>query len=147
MKNGHNGADKDYAISVIMGVIILIAVTVVITSTTYVLISNVSNASGSNPTVISMNLMINDDTKNCATWIVTNVEGPALEDVKIDKILMTGTGVHESNCIFDFQDRNNDGYVNVGDTYTVTVSTDDYYAFLMTDPLGAIIYKGSLFHY
>ena len=147
MKNGHYGAHNDYAISVVMGVILMIAISVAIASTTYVLISNISQASGSNPTVISMNLMINDDTKNCATWIVTNVEGPSLEDVKIDKFIMTDSGVHESNCTIDFQDMNTDGYVNVGDTYTVTASTDNYYAFLITDPLGAIVYRGTLFHY
>jgi hypothetical protein len=147
MKNRHNGANNDYAISVVMGVILMIAISVAIASTTYILISNISQASGSNPTVISMNLMINDDTKNCATWIVTNVEGPTVEDVKIDKILMTDFGVQVNNCSFDFNDMNNDGYVNVGDTYTVTASSDDYYAFLITDPLGAIVYKGTLFHY
>ena len=147
MKNGNNDVSNDYAISVVMGVILMIAITVAIASTTYVLISNISQASGSNPTVLSMNLMINDDTKNCAKWIVTNVEGASLEDVKIDKFLMTGIGIHESNCTVDFNDMNNDGYVNVGDTYTITAGSDDYYAFLITDPLGAIVYKGTLFHY
>jgi hypothetical protein len=147
MKNRHHCAHNDYAISVVMGIILMIAITVAIASTTYILICNISQASGSNPTVISLNLMINDDTKNCATWIVTNVEGPTLENGKINKFLMTDSGLHESNCTVDFQDLNNDGYVNVGDTYIVTVSTDDYYVFLITDPLGAIVYRGNLFHY
>ena len=135
------------AVSVVIGVILMVAIAVAMAATVYVYISNVSGTAGSIPTLFSMNVMINDDPQNSVVWVVSSVEGPPIVDAKLNKALLTQMGTGDSNPSFEFKDMNGDGYVNPGDTYVVTASTNDYFVILITDPLGAIVYQSTLIHY
>jgi FlaG/FlaF family flagellin (archaellin) len=137
----------DSAVSAVIAVILMLAIAVAIAATVYVYISNITGATVSNPTLFSMNMMMTDDSFNRVVWVVTGVEGNPIEDIKLEKVLLTATGTGDSTASFHFEDVNGDGYVNPGDTYTATASIDEHYAFLITDPSGAIVYKSTLIHY
>lgn len=137
----------DSATSAVIGVVLIVAIAVAVAATVYVYINDITGASGSNPTLFSMNLMMNDDPNNCAVWIVSNVEGPPIEDTKLNKTLLTPMGTGDVNPSIEFNDMNGDGYVNPGDTYAVTASMNDHFEFLITNPLGAIVYKSTSIQY
>ena len=137
----------DSATSAVIGVVLMVVIAVAVAATVYVYINDITGASRSNPTLFSMNLMKNDDPKNCAIWIISSVEGPPIEDAKLNKTLLTPMGTGDVNPSIEFNDMNGDGYVNPGDTYAVTASMNDHFEFLITNPLGAIVYKSTSIQY
>jgi FlaG/FlaF family flagellin (archaellin) len=138
---------NDAAVSAVIGVILMLAITVAIAGTVYVYLSTMTGGSESNSTLLSMDLELSEDPTNNALWMVTSVSGNPVEDSKLDKALMTEIGTGDDNASFKFNDVNGDGYVTPGDTYKVTASMDDHFTFLITDPSGTIIYKSTFVHY
>jgi hypothetical protein len=92
---------------------------------------------------LSMNVYSRNDASQQVIWLVSGIEGEAILNTSTNKYLLNATGASAS-FTFTFNDVNSDGYINAGDTFAVTATSDGYYVFMISDTgTGATVYKST----
>lgn len=138
---------EEKAVSAVIGVILMVSITVAISATIYVYISGMSGGIATKTSKLVMNLYSQDDASNTVIWLISGVEGEAIIDTSYSAVLLNFSG-QPDNATITFNEVNNLGYLNEGDTFTIEASTDGYYTFLISETTsGATIYKSVLLKY
>jgi len=135
---------EEEAVSAVIGVILMVAITVAIAATVYVYVSGMIGGTAQKTATLSMNIYSRDDASNQTIWLVSGIEGEAVEDGSYDTTLLTDAGTVDATATFVKNEVTGAGYLNAGDTFTVTSSADGYYVFMITDMAsGQTIYKST----
>jgi len=139
---------EEESVSAVIGVILMVAITVAIAATVYVYVSGMIGGTAQKSATLSMNIYSRDDAANQTIWLVSGTEGEAVEDGTYDTTLLTDAGTVDAAATFVKNEVTGVGYLNAGDTFTVTASADGYYVFMITDTAsGQTIYKSSSVKY
>ncbi len=139
---------EEEAVSAVIGVILMVAITVAIAATVYVYVSGMIGGTTAKASTLSMNTFSFDDSANLRIWLVSGIEGEAVSDTSYSWALLNDTGANASSATCLFNEVTGSGYVNAGDTFAVTAPTDGYYVFMLTDEAsGQTIYKSSTSKY
>ncbi len=134
-----NGEEE--AVSAVIGVILMVAITVAIAATVYVYVSGMIGGTATKTSTLSMNLFSQNDGTQTRIWLVSGIEGEAILNTSFNAVLLNASGQVDSGTI-DFNEVTGPGYVNAGDTFTVVASGDCYFTFMLSDTAtGATIYK------
>ena len=149
-ENGNMKANKKFiegeeeAVSAVIGVILMVAITVAIAATVYVYVSGMIGGTASKSSILSMNIYSRNDAANETIWLVSGIEGEAVEDGTYQTALLFANGTLDSGATITKQEVVGSGYVNSGDTLKVTASEDGYFVFMITDTAtGQTIYKST----
>ncbi len=140
-------ADEE-AVSAVIGVILMVAITVAIAATVYVYVSGMIGGTATKVSTLSMNIFSQNDATDERTWLVSGIEGEAIKNTSYSSVLLKSDGTIANSSI-TFNDVISPGYVNAGDTFTVIANDGDgYYVFMLTDTAtGQTIYKSTLTKY
>ena len=139
---------EEEAVSAVIGVILMVAITVAIAATVYVYVSGMIGGTAQKSATLSMNIYSRDDSQNQTIWLVSGIEGEAVEDGSYATTLLAANGTVDAGATFLKNEVTGTGYVNAGDTFTVTASQDGYFVFMITDTAtGQTIYKSSTTKY
>ena len=137
-----NGEEE--AVSAVIGVILMVAITVAIAATVYVYVSGMIGGTATKSSTLSMNTFSQDDAAETRIWLVSGIEGEAVPDTSYAWSLLTDAGVNATNATCTFNEVTGAGYVNAGDTFTIVAPADGYYVFMLIDTsTGSTIYKSS----
>ncbi len=139
---------EEEAVSAVIGVILMVAITVAIAATVYVYVSGMIGGTSSKVSTLSMNTFSFDDSAQQRIWLVSGIEGEAVSDNSYSWALLNSTGANASGATCVFNEVTGSGYVNAGDTFTIIAPSDGYYVFMLTDQSsGQTIYKSSTSKY
>ena len=139
---------EEEAVSAVIGVILMVAITVAIAATVYVYVSGMIGGTATKSSTLSMNTFSQDDTANQRVWLVSGIEGEAVIDTAYSWSLLASNGTNASGATCTFNEVTGSGYVNAGDTFTVAAGADGYFVFMLTDTgTGQTIYKSSSVKY
>ncbi len=139
---------EEEAVSAVIGVILMVAITVAIAATVYVYVSGMIGGTTAKASTLSMNTFSFDDSANQRIWLVSGIEGEAVSDNSYSWALLNDTGANATGATCLFNEVTGTGYVNAGDTFALTAPTDGYYVFMLTDEAsGQTIYKSSTSKY
>lgn len=148
MKANRKFIDGEEAVSAVIGVILMVAITVAIAATVYVYVSGIIGPGGKKTPTLTCNVYDTDADANEVIWYVSGIENGPLGDDEYDWSLLNESGGNETGVTVKFNDNNDDDYVNSGDTFSVTAATDGKYTFVLTSKdTGETIYKSSLTQY
>jgi len=137
---------EDEAVSAVIGVILMVAITVAIAATVYVYVSGMIGGTAQKASTISMNIYSRNDATNETIWLVSGIEGEAVEDGTYSTTLLydNGTLAASGAPAIQKQEVTGAGYVNSGDTFKCTAPQDGYFVFMITDTAsGQTIYKST----
>ncbi|UCD14597.1 MAG: type IV pilin N-terminal domain-containing protein [Thermoplasmatales archaeon] len=135
---------EEEAVSAVIGVILMVAITVAIAATVYVYVSGMIGGTATKTSTLSMNVYSRNDFTNETVWLVSGIEGEAVEDGTFQASLLFNNGTLDSGATIVKQEVVGAGYVNSGDTFKVTASQDGYFVFMITDmATGSTIYKST----
>ena len=96
---------------------------------------------------LSMNIYSRNDANEQVIWLVSGIEGEAILNSSTNKYLLNSSGAAAS-FTYVFNDINSDNYINAGDTFSITTTSDGYYVFMISDTgTGATIYKSTTTKY
>jgi hypothetical protein len=84
-------------------------------------------------TTLSMDIFSRNDDLNEIVWLVTGIEGAALESSNWMWALLRNTGENDTNATCKFYDHDNNDYVTAGDMFTVTAGSDGNYTLILTE--------------
>ena len=141
-----NGEEE--AVSAVIGVILMVAITVAIAATVYVYVSGMIGGTATKTSTLSMNLFSQNDAANTRVWLVSGIEGEPVQNTSYGWSLLDANGANATGATCNFQEVTGPGYVNAGDTFAVNTTTDGYYVFMLTDTAtGQTIYKSSSVKY
>ncbi len=139
---------EEEAVSAVIGVILMVAITVAIAATVYVYVSGMIGGTSTKASTLSMNTFSFDDSAQQRIWLVSGIEGEAVSDSSYSWALLNSTGANASGATCTFNEVTGTGYVNAGDTFTIIAPSDGYYVFMLTDQSsGQTIYKSSTSKY
>ena len=162
MKANRKFVEGEEAVSAVIGVILMVAITVAIAATVYVYVSGMIGGTATKTSSISMNTFSKDDAENKVIWLVAGLEGDAVSDTSYtasvldadtgspQNVYLDGVGTGACGAWVNFSDSDGDGYVNPGDTFSVTINatTSGYYVFMLTDTAtGSTLYKSATTKY
>jgi flagellin-like protein len=135
---------EEEAVSAVIGVILMVAITVAIAATVYVYVSGMIGGTATKASTLSMNIYQRNDASNQTIWLVSGIEGEAVADGSYEGRLLAANGTIDSGATITKQEVTGAGYVNAGDTFVVTASQDGYFVFMITDTAsGQTIYKSA----
>jgi flagellin-like protein len=145
MKANRKFIDGEEAVSAVIGVILMVAITVAIAATVYVYVSGMIGGTTTATPTIAMNIFSRDDGLNRIIWHVTQVEGePVSENAYSWALLYANNGTNVSGASLDFRDNNNDDYINSGDTFEVNAGRDGTFVLTITDSAtGKLLFKSA----
>jgi len=142
---------EEDAVSAVIGVILMVAITVAIAATVYVYVSGMIGGTATKSSTLSMNTYSQNDATNQRIWLVSGIEGEAISTTSFAWSLLGSDGKNctvangytaNANCTFN--EVTGSGYVNAGDTFTIVAGDDGYFVFMLTDTsTGSTIYKSS----
>ena len=139
---------EEEAVSAVIGVILMVAITVAIAATVYVYVSGMIGGTTAKASTLSMNTFSFDDSQQVRIWLVSGIEGEAVSDTSYSWALLDSNGQNASGANCTFNEVTGGGYVNAGDTFRVQAPSDGYYVFMLTDEAsGQTIYKSSTSKY
>ena len=139
---------EDEAVSAVIGVILMVAITVAIAATVYVYVSGMIGGTATKSSTLSMNTFSQDDSANKRIWLVSGIEGEAVSITSYAWSLLDTNGQNSTGATCLFNEVTGSGYVNAGDTFALNTTTDGYYVFMLTDTAtGQTIYKSSSVKY
>ena len=143
MKANRKFIEENEAVSAVIGVILMVAITVAIAATVYVYVSGMIGGTATKASTLSMNIYSRNDAGQNVIWLVSGVEGEAVLNTSTNKYLLNSSGAAAA-ITYTFNDVNTDGYVNAGDTFSITAPSDGYYVFMISDTgTGATIFKST----
>ena len=135
-----NGEEE--AVSAVIGVILMVAITVAIAATVYVYVSGMIGGTATKTSTLSMNLFSQNDATDTRIWLVSGIEGEAILNTSYNAVLLNASGAADTGATITFNEVTGAGYVNAGDTFTVAASGDGYFTFMLSDTAtGSTIYK------
>ena len=135
-----NGEEE--AVSAVIGVILMVAITVAIAATVYVYVSGMIGGTATKTSTLSMNLFSQDDASQTRIWLISGIEGEAILNTSYNSVLLNASGAADIGAVITFNEVTGPGYVNAGDTFTVVASGDGYFTFMLSDTAtGSTIYK------
>ena len=147
MKANRKFIEEDEAVSAVIGVILMVAITVAIAATVYVYVSGMIGGTATKASTLSMNIYSRNDAGEQVIWLVSGIEGEAILNTSTNKYLLNDTGA-AATFTYQFNDVNSDNYINAGDTFAITASGDGYYVFMISDTgTGATIFKSTTTKY
>ena len=124
---------EEEAVSAVIGVILMVAITVAIAATVYVYVSGMIGGTTQKTSTISMNQYDKDDPSDTIVWLISGLEGEPIAVGSFSWSLLDDTGANVSGATVTLNDNDNNSYANPGDTFSVDAGADDYYTFLLTD--------------
>ena len=138
-------ADEE-AVSAVIGVILMVAITVAIAATVYVYVSGMIGGTATKTSTLSMNTFSQNDATNTRVWLVSGIEGEAILNTSYDWALLDINGIIHATATCQLNEVVGPGYINSGDTFTVIsgpgIGDDGYFVFMLTDTsTGATIFK------
>ena len=132
------------AVSAVIGVILMVAITVAIAATVYVYVSGMIGGTATKTSTLSMNTFSQNDATQTRIWLVSGIEGEPILDTAYSWSLLNASGANASGATCTFNEVSGSGYVNAGDTFTLVAPADGYYVFMLIDTsTGSTIYKSS----
>lgn len=135
--------NKEKAVSVVIGVILMVAVTVVVASTIYIYMSGMGGETSRTSTLL-MNIFDRDTSAYQVVWMVSRVGGETVADDEYEWNLLDTSGVNATGAILSFNDNNNDNYVNSGDTFAVNTTSSASYVFTISGKgTGSLLFKSA----
>jgi flagellin-like protein len=145
MKANRKFIGGEEAVSAVIGVILMVAITVAIAATVYVYVSGMIGGTTSTTPTIAMNIFSRDDGQDQITWHVTQVEGePVSDDAYSWNLLYANNGTNVTGATLTFSDNNGDGYINSGDTFLVDAGRDGTFVLTITDSAtGKLLFKSA----
>ena len=147
MKANRKFIEEENAVSAVIGVILMVAITVAIAATVYVYVSGMIGGTATKTSTLSMNVYSRNDAVQQVIWLVSGIEGEAILTNSTNKYLLDNLGASAGFNI-TFNDVNGDWYINAGDTFALTADNDGYYTFMISDTgTGATIYKSTTTKY
>lgn len=139
---------EEEAVSAVIGVILMVAITVAIAATVYVYVSGMIGGTATKSSTLSMNTFSQDDVADERVWLVSGIEGEAILDTSYSWSLLRTNGTNATGATCTFNEVTGSGYVNAGDTFTIDAGADGYFVFMLTDTgTGSTIYKSSSVKY
>jgi hypothetical protein len=84
---------------------------------------------------LSLYIYSRDDSSNKTIWLVSGLSGAAVKDDSYETLLLFENGSKDIGATIVKQEAIQPGYVNAGDTFTVTASQDGFFVFIITDTL------------
>lgn len=132
----------DVAVSPVIGVILMVAITVAITATLYVYTQGMLDVPGTSITdSISCSLFNSELATHDATFLIIN--GNQLSKTGLIFQLLNNTG---ENCLTNYTYFDNDGdeLITSGDAIQVRASEAGRYQFLISDVRGGLIYQSEV---
>ena len=147
MKANRKFIEEESAVSAVIGVILMVAITVAIAATVYVYVSGMIGGTATKTSTLSMNVYSRNDAGEQVIWLVSGIEGEAILNTSTNKYLLNSTGA-AATFTYVFNDVNSDNYINAGDTFAITANLDGYYTFMISDTgTGATIFKSTTTKY
>ncbi len=138
---------EEEAVSSVIGVILMVAITVAIAATVYVYVSGMTGETTTKTSKLSMNLYSQDDVTNTRIWLVSGIEGEKILNTSYSAVLLNVSGGVDSATI-TFNEITGPGSINAGDTFTIVASGDGYFTFMLSDIVtGTTIYKSGSVRY
>ena len=111
------------AVSPVIGVILMVAITVVLAAVLYVWVSGFMVTTGA-PVRISLSVAGSNDAINQTTWIVDSAPADKIERVSLSFKLIAADGTTTSvTPVYGAVAT----YLNTGDTFNITAPADAYY--------------------
>ena len=124
------------SVSTVIGVILMVAITVAVAGTIYFYISGgFSGEPMQTSSSLSLYIYSRDDSSNKTIWLVSGLSGAAVKDDSYETLLLFENGSKDIGATIVKQEAIQPGYVNAGDTFTVTASQDGFFVFIITDTL------------
>jgi flagellin-like protein len=115
MKANRKFKEEDNAVSAVIGVILMVAITVAIAATVYVYVSGMLGGGPSQSATVSL-----VQTSNYISIQKVTAGGPInCSDTSIDITCVDSVGVNQGLLVCDYQDINGDGIISGGDTISV----------------------------
>ena len=143
MKANRKFIEGEEAVSAVIGVILMVAITVAIAATVYVYVSGMIGGTATKASTLSMNIYSRNDAGQQVIWLVSGIEGEAILNTSTNKFLLGSDG-SAATFNYTFNDVNSDNYINAGDTFSITADADGYYVFMISDTgTGATIFKST----
>ena len=124
----------------------MVAITVAIAATVYVYVSGMIGGTAQKSATLAMNIYSRNDVTDEVIWLVSGIEGEAVEDGTYSTALLyaNGTLAATGEPNITKQEFVGSGYVNAGDTFKVIAPEDGYFVFMITDTAtGQTIYKST----
>jgi len=121
------------AVSAVIGVILMVAITIAVAATVYYYVSGVIGETEPDTSTIALTIYSRDDSLNETIWLVSGYSGEVIPEGSYETILLFHNGTVDSGAIISKQDVMNQGYINSGDTFKVRASSDGNFVFLITD--------------
>ena len=148
ISNSNHKINDKLAVSAVIGVILMVAITVSVAGTVYYYVSGISGETVPQASSLSMNVYSRDDLHNQTIWFVSGLSGEAVRDGSYETSLIHQNGTKDTGATIVKQETVEAGYVNAGDTFIVTASQDGYYTFVVTDTISSSpIFKSALTKY
>jgi flagellin-like protein len=139
---------EEEAVSAVIGVILMVAITVAIAATVYVYVSGMIGGTTTSSSTIAMNVFDRDTSAYEVIWMVSQVEGETIGSTEYVWTLLDNSGVNATGATLTYNDNNADGYVNSGDTFAVNATASASYVFTLADSgTGALLFKSATTKY
>ena len=139
---------EEEAVSAVIGVILMVAITVAIAATVYVYVSGMIGGTATTSSTIAMNVFDRDTSALQVIWMVSQVEGETIADDEWVWTLLNSAGINLTGASCVHNDNNVDSYVNSGDTFTLTANATGQYVFTLSDGgTGALLFKSASLKY
>jgi flagellin-like protein len=136
------------AVSAVIGVILMVAITVAVSTTVYFYVSTLTGETSTKSSTIALTIYTRDESTNETIWLVSGYSGEEIQEGSYDTSLLHENGTVDSGAIISKHEVMEPGYLNSGDTISVTASQDGYYVFLITDTAtGSTLFRSTLIKY
>lgn len=130
------------AVSAVIGVILMVAITIAVATTVYFYISGVIGETSPKSSTLALSVYSRDDSLNVTIWLVSGFSGETIPDDSYEAILLYNNGTADTGANITKQEVMGAGFVNSGDTFTVIASEDGNFVFLITDKhTGSTMFK------
>ncbi|UCF11943.1 MAG: type IV pilin N-terminal domain-containing protein [Thermoplasmatales archaeon] len=139
---------EEEAVSAVIGVILMVAITVAIAATVYVYVSGMIGGTTTTSSTVAMNVFDRDTSAYQVIWMVSQVEGETIGSTEYRWTLLDTNGQNVTGATLSFNDNNADTYVNSGDTFAVNTTSTGSYVFTLSDSgTGALLFKSATTKY
>lgn len=140
--------NDNIAVSAVIGVILMVAITVSVSGTIYFYINEFPAESVQKASSLSMYVYARDDSANKTIWLVSGLSGAAVKDDSYTTSLISKNGSKDAGAVIVKHEAIQEGYVNAGDSFTVTASQDGFFVFIVADTITEEpLFKSSLSKY
>jgi flagellin-like protein len=134
---------EEEAVSAVIGVILMVAITVAIAATVYVYVSGMIGGTTQTSSTIAMNIFDRNSPSFQVIWMVSQVEGESVKQTEYDWTLLDDSGVNATGATLTFIDNNANTYIDSGDTFQVNTTATGTYVLTISDTGGQLLFKSA----